>query len=284
MLRLALMSLRILYYALWIAPVPVFVSLAAVMVRRRLHKTMPLFFALTIFQLVDFAVLFVCYHQAQSDYFYAYWTMAALEIAIGFGVIYEIFTSVFRPFEGLRELGAVLFRWAAVVLVIFAVLMACSGTPVPGQRITSAVLNLDRSIRVMQCGLVLLMVLGSSYLGLTWKHKIFGIAAGLGINAAVDLIVVTVLANLGQDAANSVRLAKMASYNLAALMWMGYIYAGATERRPAKQLAYGQRWDYALATALHPSGESPSLPLIENVVERVWKEANGKSQQPSADQ
>jgi hypothetical protein len=276
MLPLVPMYLRYLYYALWIAPVPVFVCLAAVMVRRKLHKTLPFFFTLAVFQLADFGIKFYCYHRSEQEYFYAYWTLSALEILIGFGVIYEVFTSVFRPFDGLRELGAVLFRWAALVLVFFAVLMASNGLPVAGQRITATIVNLDRSIQVMQCGLVLLMILCSSYLGLTWKHRIFGIAAGMGINAAVELIAVTVLANLGQEMANTVRLAKMATYSLSALLWMGYIYAGEEERQPAQQLARARGWDYALA-ALHPSGDGPALPLIEDVVERVWKEANGKS-------
>ena len=77
--------------------------------------------------------------------------------------------------------------------------------------------------------------------------------------------------------ANTVRLAKMATYNLSALLWMGYIYAGEEERRPAQQLARARGWDYALATAVHPSDQGQALPLIEDVVERVWKETNGKS-------
>jgi hypothetical protein len=262
---------------LWFLPVPVLVCLVATMVRRKINTELPLFFAFVLFQLAELLLGALFYRMSYAHYFYAYWTMAALEILIGFGVIYEVFTSIFRPFDGLSKLGAVLFRWAALVLVIFAVLMASNGTPIPGQRITSAIVNLDRSIQVMQCGLVLLTILCSSYLGLTWKHRIFGVAAGMGINAAVDMIAVTILANLGQEMATTVRLAKMATYSLSALLWMGYIYAGVEERQPARRLARARGWDYALAAALHPADQGQALPLIEDVVERVWKEANGKS-------
>lgn len=289
MLPAALMALRYIYYALWIAPVPVFVCLAAMMLRRKLHRQMPLFFSFTVLQLADFTIGFYTYHRSQLDYFYVYWTLAAVGTGMSFAILYEIFATVFRPFRELRELGSVLFRWATLVLLLATVLLATTTTPFAGNRLFASLLNLERSVEVMQCGLVLLMLLCSSYLGLTLKHRIFGVGLGFGIIAALDLIAVTAFANLGQQAGVFFQLAKMVAYNVSALLWLGYIYAGEVECKPAKQFAYAERWDYALAAALHPGTASPALPLIEDTVERVWKQANGHSKQPpdspqSADQ
>jgi hypothetical protein len=274
------MSLRIVYYALWIAPVAVFVCLAAMMLRRKLQKEYPLFFAFVVFQVATFAVDFFAYHRSPSLYFYAYWTTAALGIAISFGVLYEVFTGVFRPFADLRELGGVLFRWAALVLAAAAFLLAANSEPFPGWRPVAVILNGVRSVEMMQCGLVLLMLLCSNYLGITLRHRIFGIALGFGIIAAVDLIVVAILTNFGLQASNLVQLGKMAAYNLSALLWMGYVYAGEVECRSAKQLVYAERWNFALATAMHSGNDAASLPRIEDTVERVWKQANGHSKNP----
>jgi hypothetical protein len=96
------------------------------------------------------------------------------------------------------------------------------------------------------------------------------------MNAAADLIAFTLLSGLGKDIANTVQIGKMLIYNLAALAWLAYVYAGVVEVKPAKRLTYAERWNYALASATNPGGESPALPLIEDVVERVWNETNGK--------
>jgi hypothetical protein len=281
MLDSAPMSLWFVYYALWIAPVPIFVCLAAMMLRRKLHKELPLFFAFVIFQIADFAIGFTAYRISQRDYFYAYWTLAALGTAISFGVLYEVFAGVFRPYAGLREFGNVLFRWAALVLALAAILLAADARSMPGNtRVFATIMSLMRSVELMQCGLVLLMLLCSSYLGITLRHRIFGIALGFGIIAAVDLILVAVLSSFGLQAKTFVQIGKMAAYNLSVLLWMGYVYAGEVERQPEKQLIYAERWNFALATALNPGNDAASLPQIEDTVERVWRQANGRSKNP----
>ena len=280
MLNSAPMSLRFVYYALWMAPVAVFVCLAAMMLRRKLQKEVPLFFAFVIFQVADIAIGFFTYHRSQQLYFYAYWTLAAVGIGLGFGVLHEIFIGVFRPFTDLREFGGVLFRWAAMVLAAAALLIAANAGSFPGWHVVAVILNVVRSVEIMQCGLVLLMLLCSAYLGITLRHRIFGIALGFGITAAVDLVVVGILTNFGLQAGTFVQISKMAAYNLSALLWMGYVYAGEVERRPSKQLIHAERWNLALGTAMNSGNDAASLPLIEDTVERVWRQANGRSKNP----
>jgi hypothetical protein len=271
------MSLRLLYYALWIAPVPVLVCLAIIMVRRKLHKEFPLFFAFVAVQFADFAINFSAYHQSQQLYFCTYWTFAAVGIGFGFAVLYEVFTAVFRPFTDLREFGGVLFRWAAVVLATAALLMSTSSGPVPGWRVFTVILNAIRSLEIMQCGLVLLMLLCSAYLGITVRHRIFGIALGFGVMGAMDLIAAAVFASFGSRSLTFFQLSRMVAFNLSSLVWMGYLHAGEVQRQPTKQFSHAERWDYALAVAVHPGSHSPALPLIENAVDRVWEQANGHS-------
>jgi hypothetical protein len=274
------MSLRLIYYVLWIAPVPVFAYLASMMMRRKLHKELPLFFTFVAFQIADFAIGFFTYHRSQQLYFYAYWTLAAIGIGLGFGVLYEVFTAVFRPFADLRDFGSVLFRWAALVLSAAALLMAATSGTFPGTHVFAVILNGVRSVEVMQCGLVLLMLLCSSYLGITVHHRIFGIALGFGVTAAVDLIVVGVFANFGLQSWIFLQLTKMITYNLSALLWLGYVHSGELERQPTKQFSRAESWNYALAMAIHPGSDSPALPRIEDTVERVWKLANGHLRKP----
>ncbi len=277
--------LRYVYYGLWVAPALVFAFLTVVMLRRGLRKKYPFFFTYAVYQVLGFGIQFYTYHRSQLQYFYAYWTLAALSIALGLAVIYEVFTDVFRPFSELRDLGAVLFRWAALVLVLAAVLIMATSETAHLYRVFATVVTLERSIRVMQCGLVLLMLLCSSYLGLSARSRIFGISVGFGLIAATDLISLTVLAEFGKAVLNYVNLTKMAVYLGASLLWTAYMALPEPGRAGEMRFATPERWELGLVAATHGPDASPALPQIVDTVERVWRKTNGKSTTPShADQ
>jgi len=276
--------LRAFYYMLWVTPAFVFTFLAMTMVRRGLRRQFPFFFSYTVFQVLLFLVQFAVYHNWRSLYFYEYWTGAALSIGLSFAVIYEVFTEVFRPFEGLRDLGGVLFRWATVVLILAAALITLTAANTPGPVSTRIVIALERSVRVMQCGIVLLMILCAPYVGLRYRHRTFGVGLGFGILAAVDLIAVGVVARIGLSATSSTffNLARMSAFNFAAVLWTVYFLRPEPARQPALQLAPSERWDFALSAAMHPQSASPSLPLIMGVVDRAFERAGheGHSNDP----
>ena len=266
--------LRLIYYVLWIAPALVFLFLALAMHRRGLRTRYPFFFTYAVFQVLSFLAQFTVYHYWPKAYFYEYWTGATLSIGISFAVIYEVFTEVFRPFEGLKDLGRVLFRWAAVVLVVAAALMALTASSASNDLGTRIMVSLERSVRVMQCGMVLLMILSAPYLGLRRHNHIFGIAAGFGVLAAIDLVAVAVFGKLGYSATVFFNLARMTAFNFAAIMWTVYLMRPEPARGPALQMAPSERWNFALSAALHPQSASPSLPLIMGVVDRAFEKIN----------
>ena len=266
--------MRAIYYALWIAPALTFTVLAVIMAKRKQRQSFPYFFSYAIFQVISFAIQFATYHRgSRVEYFWAFWTLAALSVGISFAVIYEVFTELFRPFEGLRDLGAVLFRWAAAVLVVAAALMVLVNSAPPARMVMGAIVALERSVRVMQCGLVLLIILCAPYLGLKVRHRVFGIGAGFGIMAAIDLIAIAAVGRFELSAHTQMyyNLAKMAAYNVAGVLWCSYFLRPEPARGPVLQLAPSERWNFALSAALHPQSASPSLPLIMGVVDRAFE-------------
>ncbi len=111
--------------------------MAAIMIARKLHRTFPVFFAYIVFQILNFAILFPIFLYQDSPvgptiYFYAYWIGAAISLAIGFKVIHEIFLDVFRPYHTLKDLGTVLFKWSALVMLLVAMVVAASSSPGTG--------------------------------------------------------------------------------------------------------------------------------------------------------
>ncbi len=264
----------VVWYGLWVmAPLLQF-FLAVVMVRRKLRKEFPLFFAYTIFQVASFILKFFFYHYSQLQYVYVYWVTGALGVGLALCVIYEIFASVFRPYESLRDLGSTLFRWAALVMVLVAAIMAINGGQSVPNQIMSGILTMERSVRVMQCGLVLFLFLFARSFGLTIRNHLFGIAVGFGVFAAVELIYVSLLA-LGIPSNDVLRVLKSSSYDIAVLIWTGYMLSREPARAPALY-PVAERWNYALSGA-NSSAAAPFIPLLEDTVDRVLTKTNGKN-------
>src|ERR1700693_4834077 len=141
--------------ALWIAHPVLQLSVAAGMFYCKLHKIFPVFFTYLISQILIFSFLFPIFEWGDSQvFFYVYWSCAALSLAIGFKVIHEIFLDIFRPYHTLKDLGSILFQWAALVMLLVAGVVAAA-SPVAAQGpLVQAVLTVQRCVRVIQCGLL----------------------------------------------------------------------------------------------------------------------------------
>src|SRR5207302_3597697 len=146
-------------------------SVAAVMFHRKSHKVFPVFFVYLISQILMFTALFPIFQLEYSDlFFFAYWSCAAISLAIGFKVIHEIFLDIFRPYHTLKDLGSVLFQWAALVMLLVAGVVAAA-SPVASQGpVVQAVLTVQRCVRVIQCGLILFLLVLSTYPPVTCPH------------------------------------------------------------------------------------------------------------------
>ena len=208
---------------IWIATLAVQIGVSLIMLQKRLFRDLPVFFAYTLFHVVRSVVLLVVrLRLSYATYSYAYWGAELISAVMGFAVIYEVFAKVLEPYAGLRRLGMILLAWAAVVMVILGITAAWSpGASQSGM--TSAVFTFERSIRIIQCGLMAFLFLFASTLSLSWRHYSFGIALGFGIFATVEVIVVAVRAQLGPVANHTFMLLKPAAYLVATAIWAGYL-------------------------------------------------------------
>jgi hypothetical protein len=94
----------------------------------------------------------------------------------------------------------------------------------------------------------------------------------------------TVVARIGLSASTFYNLARMGVFNFAALLWTGYFLAPEPARQPVQQLAHTDRWNFAMATIGNSEGAVPAVPMIVDVVERVWRKSNGHTAPHHADQ
>src|SRR5438067_6624501 len=211
--------------------------------RRKLHKDFPVFFWFAVIQVITFAIQFPIYRiGAYRIYFVMFWIGAALNLALEFKIIHEVFTVIFRPYHALKDLGTALFKWAAVVMVlvsgVFITTSSAWSDPVGRD-----VLILQRCVEVIQCGLVLFLLAFCKPLGVSWRRQSFGIALGFGLSAGSELVCYGLF--FGGHITNDVlSVTTMSCFNLGAILWI--VHSVLNRREFAATVLVPQRWDSAL--------------------------------------
>lgn len=212
-----------LMYGSWLAGPLLQITLLVFMVRHKLHAAFPRFFFYILFQTLKSACLFFAYKYFPESYFEAYWTGNAVSVIFAVAVMDEILRSLFKEYGGIQRLGTTIFRWSCGLLLLLAIVAALSSGEAGGDRVVAAVFAFDRSMRLMQVGLFLLLMLLCRLLKNCWRQPVFGIALGFGVFASVELILVSVVMWLGNGHAATISLVKSAAYNAVTLVWIGYL-------------------------------------------------------------
>jgi hypothetical protein len=212
-----------LMYVNWLAGPLLQITLLFFMVRRQISGVFPRFFSYILFQTLKSACLFVVYKYFPENYFYAYWVGNALSVIFTVAVMDEILRKLFREYGGVQILGTTIFRWSCGLLLLLAILGAWSSSEAGGDEVVAAVLTFDRSVRLMQVGLFLLLMLLCRIFRHCSRQQVFGIALGFGIFASVELILVSFVMWYGNSQAALISLLKSTAYNAVTLVWIGYL-------------------------------------------------------------
>ena len=237
---------------LWITGDLGVLAALVIVIWRRIYRDFPLFSSYLVCEVVQSILGLLLYAPVESPhyprFFWAYWVGQSVQTVLSFAVIYEIFSSVFRSYEGLRELGAILFRWVAVTLLLISVVVAASSTGPSYSRIVSAILLLDRSISVVQCGLLFFLFLLSSYLGLTWRHQAFGIVLGFGMIASAELAAVAVRLQIGSEGTLIWDFTRRGTYVAGLAVWIAYLLRTEPQHAVVPKLPQSDlaKWNNAL--------------------------------------
>jgi hypothetical protein len=248
---------RLLFLYLWIAPHALQAVLAAMMIHRKLVRKFPVFFTYTVYEVVQFLVLFTIDHldSASADQYTSVWLAGgAISIVLRFAVVHEIFSNVFQSYPALQEFGGVLFRWATVVLMLVAVMLVAYSSGSEVNRLTLSLTIIDRIVNIIQCGLLVLLILLTRFLSFPWTSYTFGIALGLGFFASVELGISALRAQYGVLAEhNLLTNISMATYHCCVLFWIATLLRPERERprlssAPNHNL---EHWNNALQRLLH---------------------------------
>jgi hypothetical protein len=243
----------------WIAaPAGQFVILI-VMVRRGLVRRMPWFLTYTAWVMMSSLVILPFYLQSRArrvvtpGYFYTSWTADAVSVVLGFLVVYEIFCQVFQPYEAFRRLAPTLFRWCGVALLLLGSAAAFLSSPDRTLKVVAGLVVLDRTLRIVQVGLLLLVLITSRYLRMAWKREVLGVALGFGMYAAVAVVCATLQAQNGAVAYYALGMVSATAYTCAVMIWAAYFLLPQPAVEPAKvvpKTTEVEQWNQALSHLL----------------------------------
>lgn len=238
-------------YSVWLLGLGLQAAILGVLVRRKLWRQVPIFTTYLAFILVRGLALLVVLRFSYDAYFYAYWAGEAIALALGLAVIQETMQRLFAPYEAVSRLLVLLFRWAAGVLLGLAALTAYITPGADAERLMAGILVLERSVRIVQVGLLSLLFVFAAYFRLKWPRHVLGIAVGMALFCAVELAAVTLRSHLGHEAHDFFVIAKPVAYLAALGLWLYYAAvpapAVAPRRAPAHQL---DQWNLALLELL----------------------------------
>ncbi len=239
--------------ALWYAGAGLQGAIGGVMLWRKLYRKFPVFFALIVSQLLRFVILFSTFRAGNKLlYKEEFLALELVDAVLSFAVIYELFDLTFRAYEGIRELGWLVLRWASVVLVGVAVVVAFSQPGGDTDRFLQGLFALEMGIAVVRGGLLFLLFVLHAGLGLCWGRHAFGIAMGFGVLACIELVLFTLRHHYGSDANTVLSLINSVAYLCAVLVWLVMLLQPESVRRtPAKPGKWDiEDWNRALLEVL----------------------------------
>jgi hypothetical protein len=221
---------KLVLYYLWIAPHALLAVVLALMYTRRLHKNFPVFFVYTLYETLVFLLRFAAYTFGHGPggglYRYVFIVTAAGSTALRFGIIQEIFNNIFCDYPSLEKLATASLRWITGLLVVAAIVSAFYSSGTAPDNLMLGVKVLERSVTIIQVGLMLFLFLFTRMFGLSWRSFVFGIALGFAIFASTMLAAWTLqLTALTEHSKDLLDLLPTGSYHVSVLVWLGYLLA-----------------------------------------------------------
>jgi hypothetical protein len=191
--------LNVIQWTIWFLSIALHVAITVIMLRRKLVRTYPCFFAYTAYHAVHSIAGYFLFNFSKSAYFCSYWGGEAVDAFLTLAVIQEIVRVMFTPYDALRRLGLTIFNWVALGLCAVAVITALMAPAAEIDGIMSIVFVVDRSVQFVELGLVVFLFAFCRMFGMSWRNYGFGIASGMAVITSIGTVVLSIRSWVGQS-------------------------------------------------------------------------------------
>jgi hypothetical protein len=175
---------------LWVASLIGHLVVLAVLLLRKRVREFPLFTAFILMNIVRTVALFFTFRLGtKDDYFYAYWSLAIVDVLLQFGVAYEIASHVFRPTGKWAEDLRWSFLWLLSLSAVLALGLTLLAAPPTKSLQQAIVIRGNFFASVLMSELFVGMTAMSVTMGLPWRTHVARIAQGLGAFSLVGFAI-----------------------------------------------------------------------------------------------
>jgi len=173
-----------------------------------------------------------------------YWYSQFLSVALGYGVIWEIYRQALADYPGVARLARKVLLVVFIVVVAKVLVNALSG-PIWSPGKTSA--ELERIFRSIQAVLLVVLVGLLVYYAIPTGRNLKGMILGYGFFIGTRVISLTVHAPLGDRSQLSSQYVQPFSYLVTLLIWCSTMWSYQANPRPGAEVEIER--DYELVAA-----------------------------------
>lgn len=167
---------------LWFAYIGVEAAVVGLLIFRRVYRTLPVFCAYCIWDILGNLGVFAISHFHSASYFRAYFIQTIIDSLFQFGVLVELAWSVLRP------LRSSLPRITPVILGVLILLAGAAIWPFASLQSLAShttrqwllLAQLQQTVSILRIAFFLLLAAGSQLLSIGWRDRELQVAGGLG--------------------------------------------------------------------------------------------------------
>lgn len=208
-------------------------ALLVIMLRRRLQREYPAFFAYIAFALLSSVVVFSV-STNKTLYFYFYYGTESLNAVLALLALYEAFREVFRGFFSFSWFRLI-FPGFVVLIAFFSIRHAILKVPKQGGgAISAVVVGAGTTVNWVQAGLFLLFMLLVVGLHVRWRRYPYDVVLGFAVSTVGDWVLFALRSESGTKHAYLMHYAPPVAYIFATLIWLRS-FSGRFEPEPSLQ-------------------------------------------------
>lgn len=216
--------LTCIFRGLWGAVICAQTGLLILLIARKAYKEYPAFVAFVSLCVARSFVLLYVRYQHPALYGLVKWLAYVPQLAILIAVVLEVFHLLFHPFEALPGKAVAHFIEATGAVGVFAVGFAiCHPGAQPSAWMTFAT-AMDQVVSWVLCAIFILVALFSTYFGIHWRHRVYGIGFGFLLYLSTDVAVTTAVSQFRLSPVNRLWLLDMLAFLLACVIWTYYFW------------------------------------------------------------
>jgi hypothetical protein len=190
------------------------------------------------------AVLGFVWYAHSSHYASLYWLFDFLSIAIGCGLVLEIFEHVLAPYAGAERFARIFCLITYGIIFVVAIVSPYVEGSVG---IVSYQIGLERDVRGSQIFFFTVLLGIIFYYVIPLGRNMRGMIYGYGLYLATSLVALALRAYLGRDFNTVWRVVQPLSFDISLMIWLAAFWVYAPNPKPAKPGALEEDYEAIVA-------------------------------------